>query len=764
MSAVNVPLHSRGDWVGSVIVEETNAAERELSGAVDSMIAAATRALQQPTTDANSNTTFAKTASLFRANGIRISPGESDEDGVSTAQASGADSDLRTQLEYCRDLLRKVDSERRHMRKVCLRLQREQELSLSETQTMHRYSTESHQRSLALERHAAEERQRRLRLQDEVDQQTLEVMRLRRILRALPGNVLASAGGAGGAAGFVQALAPDRRFEEAFRDKMNSIVYKRRYHQASAMHQATSERLEAVMMEQHDPQWAAAQWSFAGDRGAAAVAAAADRDQHESSGGAAHSLESASAALGTARQDDSMSVSAATTLANSSFMQSALDFPFQLPFTTASPQDAYIKFLVYNSAYAEPLTRLREHVLRLSSRLKTAQDAGLRALYTMFTQALRSLSAAPVQTQWRSQYERQMEQVQRAHRDLLYGLVEQVNAAATQIPELERGGAGAAAARRDFAGAAPQRCDVGCSARESTTMEEYRASQLKEQLAHLKLHSLEAAAAAHKKAEELARQRTAARQEAVNALQSLKALAKCVVSSVRVQGGAEDVVYDPFAHLHDPLTEGVLDDPRLTTKTMEATDMTISYVRLLARSAGAPRNRTRAGAGQLSSSYSSAPDGAREDAFGHIIDIHRPSSRVAAPPPRPPKAQSSRRQSAPSALHAVRLRSRSNSANGAGRRMSAPQLPPMATPPPPQLSGPRNPRRGKSGNSGAATAAAAPPPPPRGDFSSTKDSTASSREDEVESPADAHVTASGPAPQTTVAVIDLGFHVSRPRG
>lgn len=731
---------------------------------VDAIIATSTRTLQKATKDVNSaDPAFVKAASLFQANGIRISPAEPDENISSAASPAAAESDLRIQLENCRNLLRTVDCERRRLRSQCIYLQKEHELRRAEVQLMHRYSTESHQRSLTLERQIAEERQNRRRLQDEVDARVQEVMRLRRVLRALPANVLRSLGphhpADSAAADLVLTLAPDRRFEEAFRDKMNSIVYKRRYRQASAMHQAAREQVEVMMMEQQDPLQIATRFSYVGEgastAGATSTESVGKREWQGCSSGGFRLLESLPQGIDESRPAETINATATATSANSAPMHSALGFPFQLPFTTVTPKDAYIKFLVYHSAYAEPLTQLREYVLRLSSRLKTTQDAGLRALYATFTQVLHLLGSAPAQAQWRSLYEREIEKMQRAHRDLLYAVIEQANVAATQIPELERA-SGSATARRELIGGAPQRRDVGCSAHELATMEKYRISQLKEQLDHLKLHSLEAEAAAEKEKEEMARQCSTARQGTLQALQSLKALAKCVVWSVRAHGVADGAVYDPFAQLFDPLTEEVLDDPRLVTKAAEATDLTLSYLRLLGHSGGgggrgksAQRHHLGLGAVPLSSSQTSGTDGAREGALVNATDISRTASGDTAPSCFS-KVQSSRRQSAPSAVQAPRHRTRSSSLGYPRRRLSTPQLPPMASIP--AVSG-RTTGFCKRQSSGVGSSTHSPA---EGDLSSTKASAAPSLQNTVNS-RKACARETGPKPQATVAVIELGF-------
>ncbi|KAG5472307.1 hypothetical protein LSCM1_03706 [Leishmania martiniquensis] len=764
MSEVNALPTSCIDRLGSMIVDENSDAERQLCGMVDAVIATSNRVLQRTASDVNSSATVAKAASHFRANGILISSDNPDENALSAASPAATESSLRAQLEHCRSLLRRVDTERRHLRNQCIYLQKEQGLRRAEMESMHRYSTESNQRSQALERQVAEERRRRRQLQEEADAQTEEVMRLRRVLRALPADVLRSLNPSpftGGAwTEVVQALVPDRRFEVAFRDKMNSIVYKRRYRQASAMHQAASEHLETLMMEQQDPLQVVERLPYV-DEGVPAVGATSAESvvgwEGRGRGGGASSLfESQCSQVDDSRPDGLIHITAASTFAGSALLHSALEFPSQLPFTTTNPKDVHIKFLVYHSMYAEPLTQLREHVLRLSSRLKTVQDTGLRALYAIFTQLLHLLGSAHTLAQWRFLYQRQMEKMQRVHRDLLYAVMEQANMAATQIPELERA-ASAGSAQRDLARGAAERRDVGCSAHESTTMDAYRTSQLKEQLAHLKRQLLEAESVARKEKEEMGRQCSSARQGALQALQSLRALSKCVMSSVQVQGAADDAVYDPFAQLSDPLIEELLDDPRLGTKTAEATDLIISYVRLLACSgAGGSRGKssqrlcTAPGAAPLSFSRMSGAEGTQGEVPKRLMEM----DGTAIDPTTPscfPKARFSRRQSAPSTVQALRHRTRSSSWSRPGRRVSAPQLPPM---PRTKAFLSRAKCGGELQSSGAAASAhctpatgnlSSPRTPPLSSLCNTTNSQKAPTEEK------------GPTPQATVTVIQLGF-------
>ncbi|GET90688.1 hypothetical protein, conserved [Leishmania tarentolae] len=765
MSSVNVRTSTCGERRGSAIVDENSDVERRLCSMVDAAIETSTRVLQKAASDVNhTDATFMKEASVFQSNGILISSKPS-EHTSSTVNPAVVESDLITQLENCRNFLRRVDRERRRLRDQCIHLQKEHDLRRAEIQSMHRYSTEAHQRSLVRDRQIADERQHRKRLQDEVDAQTQEVMRLRRLLRALPDNVLRSLDPRtptdSAAADVAQTLVPDRRFEEAFRDKMNSIVYKRRYHQASSMHQAAREQAELMMMEQQDPLQAATRWPYVTSgvpaMGEASTDLVAKGEWMGSGSGPSSMFESPLEGIGEPRPAFTINDTAAAMPANSAYTRSALEFPFQLPFTTSTPKDAYIKFLVYHSAYAEPLTHLREHMLRLSSRLKTAQDTGLRALYTTFTQVLHLLGTVPAQAQWRSLYEREVEKLQRAHRDLLYAVIEQVNMAATQIPELERAG-GAAATPRELASRAPQRRDVGCSAHELTTMEKHQASRLKEKLDDLKLLSLEAESAAQKEKEEMTRQCATARQGTLQALQSLKALAKCVVWSVRAQGAADGSVYDPFAQLFDPLTEEVLDDPRLVTKTAEATDLTLSYLHLLAHSNGeggrgknAQHHPANIPAAPLLSSQPSETDGARASTLVGTMYINHIASDTTAPSSSS-KGQSPRRKSAPSAVRALRQRTRSRSLSSR-RRLSAPQLPPIAciSSLPGRASGFRK-RRSRD-------AAASPLSPSRGDISSSKLSSATYFRTTKNSQK-SRAKESGPPSQATVTVVELGFRES----
>lgn len=732
MPVVNSPTSHGGELYSSTIIDDSNDTERQLCGAVDAMIADATRTLQQSAHESSAKVKLqGATTAFLRANGIRIAHENSEENTagrVGSRDGGGggngpADANLRTQLEHCRDLLRKVDSERRHLRKQCQHLQLEQERRRAEVEAVHRYSAESHQRSLTLERNAAEERQRRRHLEEVADTQTQELMQLRRVLRALPSDLVASLNspkaGAGAASASSssaalaastgetgQPLVPDRRFEEAFRDKMNSIVYKRRYRRAAGMHRAAQEQLEALLMEQHDPQNTLARWAFPAEVAVVDGAGGRTRASVDETAAAAAGENAALAFAGDAEDRDGGAYSSkAAALASAVFWQSALDFPFQLPFSTATPHDAVIKSLVYRSRYAEPLTQLREHALRLTSRLKTAQDSGLRALYTSFVQALQRSGGGAQQAQCKALYERQMDKMQRAHRELLYGLIEQVNKAATDIPEMERGrgissSGSATTAATAIGSQAAQRRDVGCSAREPVSVEEYRTSQLKEQLSRLKLQSLEAASAALREKEAVAVQCATARQEALQALQSLKKLTTGVITSLHAQNSAGDVIYDPLSHVAEPLDEGVLDDPRLVTKMVEATDLTLVYVRQLARGNAAAAKGCVSPPHTVSHAEEeeTAPAAARQKGgYGCIINIHHRNDGFAGASAAAVSSgrrtsltdtrrahKADRRASAPASLNATVRSSRSNSAaaareaNVVRRRLNVPQLPAMA--------------------------------------------------------------------------------------
>jgi hypothetical protein len=799
MSVVNSPTSRTKDRFGSPIIDEgVNDTERQLCSAVDAMLVGVNRVLQQSTNEKNAMIKLqGATTSFLRANGIRIrqeSDSSNDEAGQARAAAravargSGSDAEaaLRTQLEHCRDLLRKVDSERRHLYNQCTHLQGEQDQRRAEVEAIHRYSTEVHQRSLTMEHNVAEERQRRRQLEEQLDTQTQELMQLRRVLRALPGDLVASlnspraacAASSSRASAPLNAalpLVPDRRFEEAFRDKMSSIVYKRRFRRASALHQAAREQLESLLMEQQDPQYVGgdARWTL--QVAAAAMANSEDSAMMAKNGQVtADTTNVAFGVNGLAEQHGGADVSTAAALASAVFWQSALDFPFQLPFSTATPQDALIKSLIYRSQYAEPLMQLREHTLRLSSRLKTAQDSGLRTLYTTFSQALRGLGATTVPAQYRSLYERQMDKMQRAHRELLYSLIEQVNRAATEIPQLEHsGGLSAASFARGGGGGgclAVQRRDVGCSAQESVSVEEYRASQLKEQLTKLKLQSLEAAASALKDREATAAQCTAARQEALQALRSLKKLTACVAALMQGQKETAGVMYDPLEQVKEPITEEVLDDPRLVTKMVEATDLTLMYVRRLARSSAAspstgeaptagkssgraspPHIRTSlVTSARLSSSLSFGNDTAGEDTYGHIIDIHRRDSA-----PNTHVTKHGRRTSAPPSLSNTvrRTRSKSIAAATATRRQTVPQLPAMTrTPKAPTT------ERGVRGRPGVGDTSAFHTPPPREDQKADPAGTSAALPRDLLAEAkETPMRPDGRSPNAAISVIDLGF-------
>ncbi|KPI88697.1 hypothetical protein ABL78_2157 [Leptomonas seymouri] len=715
MSAVSSPTSQDRDCLSSSAVDDSNDAERQLCGAVDAALAGLTRMLQHsPNKNAKVNVQ-GTSVSFLRANGIRVAHESVDERTTARAVGRSASGDaevaLRIQLQDCCNLLRKVDGERRHLRERCMRLQREQDQQRAEMEAIHRYSTASHQSTLALKQRVADERQRRQQLEEQLATQTEEVMQLRRVLRALPNDFMAalsspqtfSSSSSEAPLNATPNLVPDRRFEEAFKDKMNSIVYKRRYRQASVLHQAANEQLEAILMEQQDVQHANVHRVYTDEGWLASVGAVE-----------ASAMSSEGVALGTdmTAQSHWADAGRVAALASATFWQSAFNFPLQLPFSTATPQDALIKSLIYHSSFAEPLTQLREHTLRLTSRLQTTQCAGLRTLYMTFNQLLQKRGVTPAHSQCRSLYERQMDKMQRAHRELLYSLIEQMHHAVMQIPEMERDSSGRSLSKAPRGGSGGaggssqgvQRRDVGCSVHGSVSVEEYRTSQLKEQLTRLKLQSLEAAADALKEKEAVVTQCATARYEALQALQSLKKLTACVIASVRAQKASDEVIYDPLEHVQEPLTEDVLDDPRLVTRVAEATDLTLTYVRQLARNGNSaasevvnkaqvsqPRVRNNLAASlRLSSSLTFGQNSAFDGTFGQTIDLYRrvsTSSEAAdgkAAPTRAPLhsknlnvVKDDRRMSAPSLLKATARRSRSKSVRSVKRRQTVPELPAM---------------------------------------------------------------------------------------
>lgn len=496
---------------------------------------------------------------------------------------------IRTELEHARELIRRLDSERRHYRKHALRQQQELQAARREQRLTQQRATESNRRAIQLETQLSTARHRNEEYECKLEDCTEELMKLRRFIRALPPAfakahmTLEEGGGKLEDIGDALGLVPDRRFEEAFNDKMAVIALRRRYKQAKTRHQEMAQRLEALSMTCEDaPQYTV------GRR----------RMSLEVGGSLGPSSSSSPTALFAGAEGDSYGTS--LQLAGSSAMpgtfllqaQSVLEFPFQLPFSPATPQDAYLKSLIHHSAFAEPLMQAREGLLRLSTRLKTTQDNGLRALYAVLIDALRDMpSESTTRKYLRHAFERQMEKQLHAQRELLFSLVAQVNEATRAIAEFEKGGGGGGASAWRPGGAAgrKQTRDVGCMAVD-TSDRDYRLYQAEEQLRLQRLRTLEAESTSHKRADEAMAEVKRAHQSTLQAVAQLEALGRSVLAASRMrrlqQGDAKGAgeLFDPLREVGFPLSEETLSDPRLPVKLSEATEHLITYVRQLTHS------------------------------------------------------------------------------------------------------------------------------------------------------------------------------------
>lgn len=666
--------NSRDRLFTATFLDENNESERRLCNAVDAAISNMSRTLHDANEDLNNSSSLMnlkEQMSPMDMDKLLASPnGEVFQPEPWVSPTDSPEAAFRMQVQSYRDILRRVDGERRHLRRHCLRLMKEQDQTRGDIGTLQRYSTDSHQRAGNLERQLAAERQRRRVLEDKLDSETQEVMRLRRFIRSLPSDLLPDKSEFAPEDG-VASIVPDRRFEEAFKDKMSRIVYKRRYRKASDLHRKVSEQLETLQMEQEDAE------------GSTVTVTTTD-----------------TAMLMALREsstpgDDFLGSSGSTAF---SMSNSILEFPFQLPFSTATPEDAHVKSLIYHSKYAEPLTHARDHLLRLTSRLKVNQDSCLRFLYTLYLKTVKHLSTNAA-GQLQPLFERNIEKLQRSHRDLLFGVVEHVNNFVTGVCSIEKGERQISGRGTGGVGRAITRRDVGCSASMSTTMEEYRSNQLKDQLVQMKVRASEVALANQQSLQEAVLQRSTAQKVALASLNGLKQVSDAMTEVVQGSPLYSVISGSPFDGIDLSLTSDVLEDPRLPTKVGEAVDRILYCVVESPIHQRKPHSST-SDSGALSTTadgndvkiirvldsnqptvLSSAPNsrnGAKMSSrlasnFGRFIDVRGTAL----------KAQKEARQQRRSASFGPKLQDRQNRSSSSApsalrRRQTVIELPPMA--------------------------------------------------------------------------------------
>ncbi|ORC90986.1 uncharacterized protein TM35_000074100 [Trypanosoma theileri] len=319
----------------------------------------------------------------------------------------GAVGALRAQLEECRAVLRRVESERRYLRARAAELQRGVAAAEGQRERLREAAATAAREAREARRAAAAGRRRLREAEAAAMTATEEQMRLRRYVRAAPFTPADA-----------RAIVPDRRFEEAFRDKMDAIRYKRRYQRAKLLHQQRAEAAERERMEAEDD---------------------ADDTSNGLNASSTVTLAAMPATPNTNLSSSFNGLSLSQLGSTSISTRELLGGSFQLPFVHTTPRDSYVLALIQKASSSEALTRLRDGIIRICSRLKQGQDHGMRSLYTLMLECMRvgdRLSGAFF-TDPKKSFEIVVEKTQRTHRDLLYDLLELVNSAVIDVAEME---------------------------------------------------------------------------------------------------------------------------------------------------------------------------------------------------------------------------------------------------------------------------------------------------------------------------------------
>ncbi|CAD2218220.1 hypothetical protein AGDE_09275 [Angomonas deanei] len=483
-------------------------------------------------------------------------PLERDSSRVQLAdgEEGGSSNPLWVQLATARDLLRRLDSERRHLSAAVDKRGKDAESAEGESEQLRQRATESHKKILQLQTQLTAAKADTKSTESLLDHQTKELLTLKRFVRSLPpplvNGYLAVESGEESMQGVrdVLGLVPDRKFEEAFKDKMDVLLYKRRYERAKKCYERFSQQVEASCMEAEDQQ------TLLGET--------TTDDEAPISRGRVFSSPSTGATL------------AAVSLTASSFARAptVMDFPMQLPFSPVTPQEARVKALIYKSKFAEPLMEVKENTQRHASRLKTVQDCGL---YRLRTQVMDILKRLPVSERayLQTSFDKNMDALMRTHREILFSLIQLPITLVTQVTDKEK------VNQRDATSDKKTR-SVGCMAVD-TSAEDYRLHRLQEELHQYKLKSLEQQTSLQQKADALS-DRYASELQVVQALFSnLRDLTAAITTTAaRCQG---EKVVDPLMAAGLPSVGEVdPDDQRLTAKLGEATQLDIIYVKSLA--------------------------------------------------------------------------------------------------------------------------------------------------------------------------------------
>ncbi|RNF18148.1 uncharacterized protein Tco025E_04606 [Trypanosoma conorhini] len=446
---------------------------------------------------------------------------------------------FQSQLEECRDVLRMVDSERRFYREKALEMQNTLGEESKEVKHLRLQIAES-QRELRKAQRSAMGAQKKMReMEAALASATEEQMHLRRYLRAMPRDQEE-----------LLLLVPDRRFEEAFRDKMCAIKYKRLYNRARELHEQGSERMERSRMAMED--------NFLEKP----------------------TLEDLAASLGSTQLSESLMFLNMSSLAGASNSLSSsqrlftggarelVKFPFQLPFTHVTPRDGYIKTQIQRSAYAEPLRRFREGFVRLTHLLKRTQDVGVRNMYAVMLESLRTGVAAssPILPDPMKAFEAAIEKVQGSHRDLLYELLELANSSVLMLVENE-----AQVNKKPSL----SRRDVGCGEYLTTPLD-MRIASLETRLETQRRKSASDVTGALLGNFQVKTNYTEMRRKTKTTLQQLLTLHAALQQTVQaVQAHCllnEAKPNDVFADLFIAASDAAVEDPRYETKVAEAVE------------------------------------------------------------------------------------------------------------------------------------------------------------------------------------------------
>lgn len=464
------------------------------------------------------------------------------------------------ELEEAHQTIHRLGHERQIHRANTLRQQRDVETYREEVNRLKRRATDLQQQVTRLDSQLRTVQQVSQARVNQIDDLTVELMGLRRFVRALPPNFAQAYGTIEENPKMAREvytllhLVPDRRFEEAFNDKMNAICYRKRYLAARAMYAGAAQWAEERLMEAED--------TWLRDRSTEAGRTLQQIDQ----------LTSRAKAL-----------ACGSRYAPGGVGHGLLGFPFELPFSPTSPQDDYIKSLIYRFKNPDALMLLRDGMLRLSSRLKHTQDCGLRSLYNEFMVCGRHVPNAKTRLSMQKAFERHLEKLQLAHRDLLFSLVGQVNKAVITIVEQEKG---VKVDVGDVVGKADRRCtrDVACSAQD-TTVSDFRLHKAEEslrldRLRHLDRESefMKALAAERANVAEM-------RQAACGVLDHLLSVDRAVIAALHL-GAAKKRKWDAGSALGDPFhsianrpKETAFDNPRFVTMVGDSADLLVSYIR-----------------------------------------------------------------------------------------------------------------------------------------------------------------------------------------